>query len=61
MDAAIETATERALEAQEDLAERLIQTGEVGPEARRVEHRAEDLRELAADAATREDVEQAPG
>ena len=52
IDGAIEIATDRTREAQQDLAEKLIEGPEVEPEARRVEHRAEDLHELAADAAT---------
>jgi hypothetical protein len=51
VDAAIEIATDRTREAQEELADKLVETPEVEPEARLVEHRAEDLHELAMDAA----------
>ena len=56
IDAAIETATERTREAQEDLTERLAETPQIELEARVVEHRAEDLQELAVDAASADDA-----
>lgn len=50
VDAAIEIATDRAREAQEDLAEKLVDSPELEPEARRVEQRAEDLHDLTVEA-----------
>lgn len=51
VDAAIELAAERALQAEEQLLQKLGASPDLEGEAREVEHRAEDLHELAADAA----------
>lgn len=55
VDAAIETATDRTREAQQDLVGKLVETPDVEPEARLVEQRAEDLHDLTVDAAIPDD------
>jgi hypothetical protein len=56
LDAALEIATDRTREAQEDLAVRLAETPAVETEARVVEQRARDLHDLALDAAADDDA-----
>jgi hypothetical protein len=60
VDAAIEIATDRTREAQEDLAAKLTAVPDVEPEAQRVEQRAEELHELAADATLADDSSDDP-
>jgi len=57
LDAAVEIATDRTREAQQELAVRLAETRAVETEARVVEQRARDLRDLAIDAAADDDAE----
>ena len=49
IDAAIETATERTRDAQEEFVETPAESGRLGTAAETVERRAEDLLELASD------------